>query len=118
MDRRPQHTVPHLRRIRMRNRPLRCTPVREQVTATRKWLTANPSVHISPSAEAIFQQHSGAFSTSARGIGHLKAEAGLHAALEQNVRKNAIEIGEVDAAFASQLRIFDRPRWWEKTEMP
>ena len=30
----------------------------------------------------------------------------------------AIEIGEEDAAFASQMRIFDRPRWWEKPEMP
>ena len=34
----------------------------------------------------------------------------LHAALEQNTRTNTLEIGEVDAAFASQLRIFDRPR--------
>lgn len=91
---------------------------RKQIAATRKWLIAHPSVHTSPAAEAIFQQHANAFSTSARGIGHLKAVARLHAALEQNTRTNTLEIGEVDAAFASQLRIFDRPRWWEKAEIP
>ena len=79
---------------------------------------AHPSVHTSPAAEAIFQQHANAFSTSTRGIGHLKAVARLHAALEQNTQTNTLEIGEVDAAFASQLRIFDRPRWWEKAEIP
>ena len=91
--------------------------VRTQIAATRKWLIAHPSVHTSPAAEAIFQQHANAFSTSARGIGHLKAVARLHAALEQNTRTNTLEIGEADAAFASQLRIFDRPRWWEKAEI-
>ena len=44
--------------------------------------------------------------------------AHLHAALEQNTRTNTLEIGEVNAAFVSLLRIFDRPRWWEKTEIP
>lgn len=92
--------------------------VRKQVAATRKWLIAHSAVHTSPAAEAVFQQHANAFSTSARGIGHLKAVARLHAALEQNTRTNTLEIGEVDAAFASQLRIFDRPRWWEKAEIP
>ena len=48
----------------------------------------------------------------------MKTVARLHAALEQNTRTNTLEIGEVDAAFASQLRIFDRTRWWEKAEMP
>ena len=92
--------------------------VRKQVAATRKWLIAHSAVHTSPATEAVFQQHANAFSTSARGIGHLKAVARLHAALEQNTRTNTLEIGEVDAAFASQLRIFDRPHWWEKAEIP
>ena len=92
--------------------------VRKQVAATRKWLIAHSAVHTSPATEAVFQQHANAFSTSARGIGHLKAVARLHAALEQNTRTNTLEIGEADAAFASQLRIFDRPRWWEKAEIP
>lgn len=67
---------------------------------------------------AILQQHARTFNTSTRGLSHLHTVARLHAAWEQRTEGKGIEIGEDDAAFASQMRIFDRPRWWEKPEMP
>lgn len=91
--------------------------IRERVTATRDWLNTQPTPHASSKANAILQQHARSFNTSVRGLTHLYAVARLHAAWEQSAGGKAIEIGEDDAAFASQMRIFDRPRWWEKPEM-
>ena len=92
--------------------------VRDQIAATRNWLDSSPTVHTAPEATAIIQQHARTFRASARGLGHLTTVARIHAAIRQSARGEAIEIEEEDATFASQLRIFDRPRWWEKTEMP
>ncbi|MGB2385484.1 MAG: ATP-binding protein, partial [Flavobacteriales bacterium] len=92
--------------------------IRERVASTRDWLGTQPIVQTSHKANAIFQQHAHTFNTSARGLTHLHAVARLHAAWEQRAGDTTIEIGEEDAAFASQMRIFDRPRWWEKPEMP
>jgi hypothetical protein len=75
-------------------------------------------MHASPKAQALLQQHARTFNTSTRGLMHLNAVARLHAAWEQSTGNKIVEIGEDDAAFASQMRIFDRPRWWEKPEMP
>jgi hypothetical protein len=92
--------------------------IRERVALTRDWLNTQPAVQVSPKANAIFQQHTRAFNASTRGLTHLHMVARLHATWEQCAGKTVIEIGEEDAAFASQMRIFDRPRWWEKPEMP
>ena len=101
----------------------RATPVpelhalRAHIATIRNWLKTKPAVHTSPDAEAILQGHASTFHTSVRGLGHLKTVAKMHAALKHDKPGKAIEIGEADAAFASQLRIFDRPHWWEKPEM-
>lgn len=92
--------------------------IRERIASTRDWLSTQPTVHASPKSKAILQQHARSFNTSARGLTHLHAVARLHAAWEQSVGSKAIEIGEDDAAFASQMRIFDRPSWWKKPEIP
>jgi hypothetical protein len=92
--------------------------IRERVASTRDWLSTQPIVRASPKAKALLQQHVRTFNTSARGFIHLNEVARLHAAWEQITSNKTIEIGENDAAFASQMRIFDRPRWWEKPEMP
>lgn len=92
--------------------------MRERVASTRDWLSTRPTVHASPKAKALLQQHAHTFNTSARGFIHLNEVARLHAAWQQSSGSNTVEIGEDDAAFASQMRIFDRPRWWEKPEMP
>jgi magnesium chelatase family protein len=92
--------------------------IREQVASTQDWLSTQPAVQTSPKANRILQQHARTFNTSARGLMHLHAVARLHAAWEQRAGDPVIEIGADDAAFASQMRIFDRPRWWEKPEMP
>lgn len=92
--------------------------IRERVAFTRDWLSTQPTVKASPEANAILQQHTSTFNTSARGLTHLHTVARLHAAWEQRTGSGVIEIEEEDAAFASQMRIFDRPRWWEKSEMP
>ena len=91
--------------------------IRKRIGLTRDWLSTEPTVRASPKANAIFQQHAHTFNTSARGLTHLHAVARLHAAWEKRTSKGVIEIGEDDAAFASQMRIFDRPRWWEKPEI-
>lgn len=92
--------------------------IRARIASTRNWLSTRPTVQASPKAQAILQQHTRTFKTSVRGLTHLHMVAQLHAAWEQQVGTGVIEIGEEDAAFASQMRIFDRPRWWEKPEMP
>ena len=92
--------------------------IRERIALTRDWLSTQPAVQISPKANAILQQHARTFNTSTRGLSHLHTVARLHAAWEQRAGSEVIEIGKEDAAFASQMRIFDRPRWWEKPEMP
>ena len=92
--------------------------IRERVALTRDWLSTQPIVQTSTEANRIFLQHAHTFNTSTRGLSHLHMVARLHAAWEQRTRRGVIEIGEEDAAFASQMRIFDRPRWWEKPEMP
>jgi hypothetical protein len=74
-------------------------------------------VQTSTEANHIFQQHARTFNTSTRGLSHLHMVARLHAAWRQHASRGVVEIGEKDAAFASQMRIFDRPRWWEKPEM-
>lgn len=91
--------------------------IRKRIGLTRDWLSTEPTVRASPKANAIFQQHAHTFNASARGLTHLHAVARLHAAWEKRTSKGVIEIGEDDAAFASQMRIFDRPRWWEKPEI-
>ena len=92
--------------------------IRKQVALTRDWLNTQPIVQTSSKANGIFRQHARTFNTSARGLTHLHAVARLHAAWERRTSRGVIEIGEEDAAFASQMRIFDRPRWWDKPEMP
>ena len=92
--------------------------IRERVALTRDWLSTQPTVQTSSEANHIFQQHARTFNTSTRGLSHLHMVARLHAAWEQRTGSEVIEIGREDAAFASQMRIFDRPRWWEKPEMP
>ena len=64
------------------------------VPNVRKWLISHPSVNTFPAADALFQQHANAFSTSAHGIGHLKALARLHATLEQKTRTNTLKLGK------------------------
>jgi hypothetical protein len=92
--------------------------IRERVALTRDWLITQPTVQTSTEANHIFQQHARTFNTSTRGLSHLHMVARLHAAWEQRAGSEFIEIGKEDAAFASQMRIFDRPHWWEKPEMP
>ena len=92
--------------------------IRERVASTQDWLSTQPLVRASPKAKALLQQHARTFNTSERGFIHLNEVARLHAAWEKNSGSNTVEIEEEDAAFASQMRIFDRPRWWEKPEIP
>ncbi len=91
--------------------------IRDRITSTRTWLNTQPPVYSTPKANAIIQNHVSQFRSSARSLGHLSKIAQIHAAIEQHNQRKTIEIGVADVEFASQLRIFDRPRWWEKPEM-
>ena len=67
------------------------------------------------------------FNASARGYAQLKRIARTHAALrhtqspespsDQQATTSSLAIEATDVAFATQMRIFDRPHWWQKPEL-
>lgn len=93
------------------------TTARHRVGATCKRLAAASETQWAEDAAECLAQHSSRFRTSARGQLHLKRIAEVHAAMRQAPNSGTIKIEACDAAFASQMRIFDRPLWWEKPEL-
>lgn len=93
------------------------TTARHRVDATCKRLAAASETQWAEDAAECLAQHSSRFRTSARGQLHLKRIAEVHAAMRQAPNSGTIKIEACDAAFASQMRIFDRPLWWEKPEL-
>lgn len=109
------------------------TPSTVDIITARAWVhLGRERVHAAPSeswtvaAKAHIAEHIAHFHPSIRGQEQLKKIARAHAALRQarhpqvprdNRERHPIKIEAADAAFASQMRIFDRPHWWQKPEL-
>jgi hypothetical protein len=71
-------------------------------------------------ALAHLERYAKKMSTSHRGKAQLRKIAEVHAlvqcvlAFDQKAFALACRVTEKDVEFAGQLRIFDRPRWWEQ----
>lgn len=93
------------------------TTARRVVVEARERLNDAPKEHWTDEATACLAIHASRFRTSARGQLHLKRIAQVHAAMRQASTSGILKIEECDATFASRMRIFDRPLWWNKPEL-
>ena len=107
--------------------PLDLLTARRWVQRCRTLIKNAPTETWSSGAVRTLNAHVARFVPSARGIEQLKKIARTHAALrctqsgeaptsnKESTSSLSIETADVD--FASQLRIFDRPHWWQKPEL-
>lgn len=116
-DRFPLHLETHTQPLDHFPDSIDLTTARHMVDETRKRLAASPTTKWTEAATKCLALHASRFRTSARGQLHLKQVAQVHAAMRQASTTESLKIEEGDAAFASQMRIFDRPLWWEKPEL-
>lgn len=94
--------------------------LRDCIGQVRKHLVHSTPIAWTDEAKALLTHHARRLSTSHRGKVQLQKIAEVHAMVQCMLQRNqtslapAFRVTEKDVEFAGQMRIFDRPRWWEQ----
>lgn len=94
--------------------------LRNCIQSVRNRLLLSTPIEWTDGARSHFTHHSQRMSTSHRGRVQLQKIAEVHAMVQRILQCNqaahptAFRVTEKDVEFAGQMRIFDRPRWWEQ----